>query len=173
MKNNKNNETLINESIRCKEVMLIDENQEQQGIVNTKEALKRAQDLGLDLVLMGNNKGINVAKIMDYGKFRYQQQKKQKENKQNQKQNVVKEIRISPTIDVGDYNTKLNQARKFLEKKNKVQFTLRFKGRMISHSELGMDIMNKIIKDLEEETIIDQKPKLDGRKLFLTLAPKK
>ena len=171
--NNRKNETIINEKIRVKEVRLIDEKQEQRGIVLTIEALKIAESVGLDLVLMANTGDTPVAKIMDYGKFRYEQQKKQKENKSNQKQVSVKEVRVSPTIDIGDYTTKLNQAKKFLSKGHKVQFSLRFKGRMITHSEIGRATMERIMNDLGDTVIVEQRPKMDGRKMFVVVAPNK
>lgn len=176
MKKNNNNKknkntTLINEQIRAKQVRLIDENQEQVGIVSIQEAQKRANAAGLDLVMISNNGNEPVCKIMNFGKYQYEQQKKQKENRANQKQIVVKEIRVSPTIDVGDYNTKINQAKKFLAKGNKVQFSLRFKGRMITHSELGKQILEKIIEDLGDSIIVDQAPKLEGRRMFLVVSP--
>lgn len=169
--NNKKNTTLINEQIRAKEVRLIDENQNQVGIVSIKEALNRASQAGMDLVLMNNNLKDPVCKIMNYGKFVYEQQKKQKENRANQKQTVLKEIRVTPTIDTGDYTTKLNQARKFIEKGNKVQFTLRFRGRMITHSELGRELLLRIVDDLGDSIVVDQKPKLEGRRMFLVVSP--
>ena len=171
--NSRKKETIMNEKIRNKEVRLIDENGEQAGVVATAEALKRAESLDLDLVLISAAADIPVAKIIDYGKYAYEQQKKLKENKANQKQVSVKEVRVSPTIDIGDYNTKLAQARKFLAKGHKVQFSLRFKGRMITHSELGRNTMNRILEDLKDEVIVDQFPKMDGRKMFLVVSPVK
>ena len=169
--NSRKKETIMNEKIRNKEVRLIDENGEQAGVVETSVALRRAEDLDLDLVLISANGDVPVAKIIDYGKYAYEQQKKLKENKANQKQVSVKEVRVSPTIDIGDYNTKLAQARKFLEKGHKVQFSLRFKGRMITHSEFGRNTMNRILEDLKEEVVVDQYPKMDGRKMFLVVSP--
>ncbi len=169
--NNRKNTAIMNEQIRAKEVRLIDENGEQAGIVNTSDALKRAELAELDLVLISPNAEIPVAKIIDYGKFIYEQQKKLKENKASQKQVSMKEVRVSPTIDIGDYNTKIAQARKFLEKGYKVQFSLRFKGRMITHSEFGRKTMNRIMEDLKDEVVVDQMPKMDGRKMFLVVSP--
>lgn len=168
---NKKNQTLINEQIRAKQVRLIDQNQEQLGIVDIKTAQRLAHEADLDLVQISNKGDVCVCKIMNYGKYLYEQQKKQKENRQNQKQIVVKEVRVSPTIDVGDYQTKLNQARKFLAKGNKVQFSLRFKGRMITHSELGKQTLDRIIEDLGDEVVVEQQPKLEGRRMFLVVSP--
>lgn len=169
--NNRKNTAIMNEQIRAKEVRLIDENGEQAGIVSTVEALKKAELAELDLVLISPNAEVPVAKIIDYGKYVYEQQKKLKENKASQKQVSMKEVRVSPTIDIGDYNTKMAQARKFLEKGYKVQFSLRFKGRMITHSEFGRNTMNRIMEDLKDEVVVDQMPKMDGRKMFLVVSP--
>lgn len=169
--NNRKNTTPINHQIRAKEVRLIDENQQQVGVVDIKEAQSRANDAGLDLVQISDKGDVPVCKIMNFGKFQYEQQKKAKENRANQKQIVVKEVRVSPTIDIGDYTTKLNQARKFLAKGNKVQFSLRFKGRMITHSELGKQTLDRIIEDLGEEIIVETPPKLEGRRMFLVVSP--
>ncbi len=166
-------EVIMNEKIRSKEVRLIDEQGEQGGIVLTADALKRAIDADLDLVLISPNSDVPVAKIIDYGKYSYELQKKQKENKSNQKQILLKEVRVSPTIDIGDYNTKMAQARKFLAKGHKVQFSLRFKGRMITHSEFGRKTMNRILEDLKDEVVVEQYPKMDGRKMFLIVSPVK
>ena len=169
--NARKNMAIMNEKIRAKEVRLIDENGEQAGIVSTPEALKMAEAVDLDLVLISPNAEVPVAKIIDYGKFVYEQQKKVKENKANQKTVSMKEVRVSPTIDIGDYNTKMAQARKFLDKGFKVQFSLRFKGRMITHSEFGRKTMNRILEDLKDEVTVDQYPKMDGRKMFLVVSP--
>ena len=168
---NKKNKNLINEQIRVKQVRLIDQDGEQVGIVDIKEALTQAQSADLDLVQISDKGDTPVCKIMNYGKFVYEQQKKQKENRANQKQIVVKEVRVSPTIDIGDYTTKLNQARKFLEKGNKVQFSLRFRGRMITHSEIGKQTLDRIIEDLGDSVIVEQPPKLEGRRMFLVVSP--
>lgn len=168
---NKKNKNLINEQIRAKQVRLIDQDGEQVGIVDIKEALTQAQSADLDLVQISDKGDTPVCKIMNYGKFVYEQQKKQKENRANQKQIVVKEVRVSPTIDIGDYTTKLNQARKFLNKGNKVQFSLRFRGRMITHSEIGKQTLDRIIEDLGDSVIVEQPPKLEGRRMFLVVSP--
>lgn len=173
MKNKKNQKQQVqmNEKIRAKEVRLIGADGEQVGVISTREALRMAEEKDLDLVIISANGDVPVAKIIDYGKFRYEQQKKQKENKSNQKTVDVKEVRVSPTIDIGDYTTKLAQARKFLSKGHKVQFALRFKGRMITHSEFGYKTLERIMEDLGDEVIVEQKPKLDGRRMFLVVSP--
>ncbi len=164
-------DSILNEGIRAKEVRLIDADANQVGIVPTKEALKMAQDAELDLVLVSPNAEIPVAKIIDYGKVKFEQQKKAKENRQNQKNAQLKEVRVSPTIDKHDFEVKIKQARKFLSKGDKVQFSLRFKGRMITHSEIGRDVMNRVLEELKDEVNVDQYPKMDGRKMFLVVSP--
>lgn len=166
---------LVNERIKAKEVLVIDSDGEQLGVMPTKDALERAYAEDLDLCMLSENANPPVVKIMDYGKYRYEKQKKAKENKQKQRQKIVelKIIRVSPNIDSHDYDTKLKQARKFLEKGDKVQFLIRFRGRMVIHSELGLEVLNKIAEELSDISTIEQKPKLDGRKMILTLAPMK
>ncbi len=172
MKGNKKQEDILNDKIRSKELLVISEDGEQLGNMNRDDALKRAYDVDLDLVVISPGAKPPVAKIMDYGKFKYEKQKKDRENKQKQKQKIVtlKVIRVSPTIDSNDYNTKIKHAKKFLEKGDKVQFLIRFKGRMITHSELGRDVLMKIAEDLKDYSTIEQKPTMDGRKMLLTLA---
>lgn len=165
------NEDILNRDIRSKEVRLIDENGENHGTVATKDALNRAEGLDLDLVLISPNANPPVAKIIDYGKYRFEKQKKQKENKANQKKVSIKEVRLSPTIDKHDFEVKIKQAHKFLEKGDKVQFTLRFRGRMIVHRELGLEIINRAIEEVSDIANVDQKAKLDGRRLFAVVSP--
>lgn len=167
----KKDETIMNEKIRARQVRLVDENGEQVGVVDTSDALRRAEEVDLDLVLVSANAEIPVAKIINYGKHRYEMQKKQKENKANQNHSTLKEVRVSPTIDQHDFEVKLKQARKFLSKGDKVQFSLRFKGRMITHAEIGRSVMQRVMEELKEEVTIDQYPKMDGRKMFLVVSP--
>ncbi|MFV0288721.1 MAG: translation initiation factor IF-3 [Mycoplasmatales bacterium] len=170
--NRKSNKDIINEQIRAKELRVIGTNGEQLGTISKTEALNKAYDAELDLVLISPGANPPVAKIMDYGKYRYEKQKKDKENKQKQRQKAInlKLIRVSPTIDSHDYNTKIKQATKFLNKGDKVQFSIRFKGRMITHTELGLEVLNRIIEELKEISIVEQRPKIDGRKMYTTLA---
>ncbi len=170
-KRNQKRDSFVNGAIRAREVRLIDENGNQQGVINTRKALEMAEEANLDLVLVSPNADIPVAKIIDYGKYKYEQQKRKKEQKQKQTKIVVKEVRVSPTIDKGDYETKLRQARKFLSKGDKVQFSLRFKGRMITHKEIGRQVLEQIMEDLKDEVTVDQRPKMDGRKMFLVVSP--
>ncbi len=171
MKDNKKKKDFINEQIRAKELLVIGSEGEQLGVLTKNDAISKASNEGLDLVLISPGANPPVAKIMDYGKFKYEKQKKDKENKQKQRQNMVslKLIRVSPTIDSHDYNTKIKQATKFLNKGDKVQFSIRFKGRMITHSEIGLEVLNKIIEDLSDISVVEQRPKLDGRKMYTTL----
>ncbi len=172
MKDNRKNQDIINEKIRAKELLVIGPEGEQLGVLSKEDAIKKAYDMDLDLVLISPGANPPVSKIMDYGKYRYEKQKKEKENKQKQRQKAVnlKLIRVSPTIDSHDYDTKIKQATKFLEKGDKVQFSIRFKGRMITHSELGLDVLNKIIEDLKDISVVEQRPKTEGRKMHMTLA---
>lgn len=144
---------------------------EQLGIKSKSEAQSLADEANVDLVLIQPNATPPVAKIMDYGKFKFEYQKKQKE--QRKKQNVVtlKEVRLSPTIDKGDFDTKLRQARKFLEKGYKVKVSIRFRGRMITHKEVGAEVLADFAEATQDIAIIEQTAKMDGRQMFMQLAP--
>lgn len=163
---------MVNDGIRAREVRLVDDKGEQLGVKTKAEALKLADDANLDLVLVAPNAKPPVARIMDYGKFRFEQQKKEREARKKQKVIHVKEVRLSPTIDVNDFNTKLRNARKFLEKGDKVKASIRFKGRAITHKEIGQDVLNRLADETKDLAIIEQKAKMDGRSMFLVLAPK-
>ena len=163
---------MINERIRDKEVRLIGQDGEQLGIMSAKEALDLAEQKNLDLVKIAPQSNPPVCKIMDYSKFRYEQAKREKENRKNQKQVETKEIRLSVTIDVGDFNTKVNQAKKFLASGHKVKVSIRLKGRMMTHSDLGIENMKRFAASLEEEANVDKAPKLDGRQILMFLSPK-
>ncbi len=172
-KKNQRRDSFVNGAIRAREVRLIDENGNQQGVINTRKALEMAQNANLDLVLVSPNADVPVAKIIDYGKYKYEQQKRAKEAKAKQTKITLKEVRVSPTIGQGDYDTKMRQARKFLDKGDKVQFSLRFKGRMITHKEIGRQVLERVMEDLKDEVTVDQRPKMDGRKMFLVVSPLK
>lgn len=163
---------MVNEGIRAREVRLIDANGEQLGIKSKPEALEIAARRNLDLVLVAPNAKPPVARIMDYGKFRFEQQKKEKEARKNQKVISIKEVRFSPTIDEHDFNTKLRNARKFLEKGDKVKASLRFKGRAITHKEIGQKVLDRLAAECSDIAVIESKPKMEGRSMFLVLAPK-
>lgn len=162
----------INDEIKDKELRVISADGEQLGIMSAKEALKIAEDNDLDLVKIAPQAKPPVCKIMDYSKYRYEQAKREKENRKNQKQIETKEIRLSVTIDVGDFNTKVNQAKKFLASGHKLKVSIRLKGRMMTHSELGVENMQRFASALEEEANIDKAPKLEGRQILMFLSPK-
>lgn len=162
----------INDEIRDKELRVISATGEQLGIMSAKEALKIAEDNDLDLVKIAPQAKPPVCKIMDYSKYRYEQAKREKENRKNQKQIEMKEIRLSVTIDIGDFNTKVNQAKKFLASGHKLKVSIRLKGRMMVHSDLGVDNMNRFAEALAEEANVDKAPKLEGRQILMFLSPK-
>ncbi|MFY0757330.1 MULTISPECIES: translation initiation factor IF-3 [Bacillaceae] len=163
---------MVNDGIRAREVRLIGANGDQLGIKSRQEALEIAARSNLDLVLVAANAKPPVCRIMDYGKFRFEQQKKDKEARKNQKIISIKEVRFSPTIDEHDFNTKLKNARKFLEKGDKVKASIRFKGRAITHKEIGQRVLDRFSKACEDLSTIESHPKMDGRSMFLVLAPK-
>lgn len=163
---------MVNEGIRARELRLIDQNGEQLGIKTKFEALDIAARANLDLVVVAANAKPPVARIMDYGKFRFEQQKKDKESRKNQKIISLKEVRLSPTIDEHDFNTKLRNAIKFLEKGDKVKASIRFKGRAITHKEIGQRVLDRFSAACKEVATIETHPKMDGRSMFLILAPK-
>jgi len=160
----------MNGQIRSREVRLIGADGEQLGVTPTAEALNQAEELDMDLVLISNQEP-PVAKIMDYTKFMFEQKKKQKEAKKKQAVVSIKEVRLSPVIDQNDFDTKLRQAIKFLEKGDKVKVSIRFRGRMITHQDVGRQVMDKFAKATEEVATVEQRAKMDGRQMFLQLAP--
>ncbi len=162
---------IVNDGIRAREVRLIDQNGEQLGVKTKAEALQLAQAADLDLVLVAPKARPAVARIMDYGKYRYELQKKEREARKNQKTTAVKEIRLSPTIDTNDFNVKLGRVRKFIEKGDKVRISLRFRGRAITHKELGRDMIERMAEETKDIATVEQRPKMEGRSMFLTLAP--
>lgn len=163
----------INEQIRDKEVRLIGENGEQLGIMSIKEAMRMAREADLDLVKIAPNAKPPVCKIIDYGKFRYEQMRRDKEAKKKQKVTEVKEIRLSPNIDSNDLNTKANHARKFLSKGDKVKVSLRFRGREMSHVNVGKQILDTFFEKLEDIAVVDKPAKLEGRSMVVFLTEKK
>lgn len=162
---------ILNEDIRAREVRLIGVDGQQVGVVSKNEALRKAADADLDLVLLSPNAKPPVARIMDYGKFRFEQQKKAKENRKNQKVMAVKEIRLSPTIEGNAFDTKLKHVRKFLTKGAKVRVSIRFRGRAITHKELGKQVLEKMADEASDLSNVVTKPKMEGRSMFLMLAP--
>jgi translation initiation factor IF-3 len=163
---------IVNEGIRAREVRLIGANGDQLGVKTRQEAMEIAANVNLDLVLVAPNAKPPVCRIMDYGKYRYEQQKKEKEARKNQKIINLKEIRLSPTIEEHDFNTKLRNARKFLEKGDKVKASIRFRGRAITHSQIGRTVLERLAKDCEDLASIESHPKMEGRSMFLVMAPK-
>lgn len=165
----------INEQIRAKEVMVIGPNGEQLGVKPINDALTLASYAGFDLVLMNPGGKPPVCKIMDYNRYKYENKKKQKENMKRQREaNLdMKEYKLSVTIDVHDFNTKLKNARKYLEKGHKVKVSIRFKGREITHSNLGKDVLMRFADECNDIASIEQHPKIDGRIMAMILAPNK
>lgn len=164
---------MINEQIRDKEVRVIGVDGEQLGIMSSKDALKLAQEAELDLVKIAPTAKPPVCKIIDYGKYKYEQIRKEKEAKKKQKIVELKEIRLSPNIDTNDLNTKMNAARKFIAKGNKVKITLRFRGREMAHMQSTRHILDDFADQLADVAIVEKAPKLEGRSISLVLTEKK
>ena len=152
---------------------MIHENGEQVGIVETNEAVQRAQTVNLDLVELDPNADPPVCRVMDFGKWKFEQSKKQQAAKKKQKQIQVKEVKFRPGTDVGDYDVKLRNLKKFLEDGDKVKVTLRFRGREMAHQELGAELLERVEKDLEDYATVDQRPRMEGRLMVMTMSPRK
>ncbi|MDD2959536.1 MAG: translation initiation factor IF-3 [Lachnospiraceae bacterium] len=164
---------MINEQIRDKEVRLVGEDGEQLGIMSSRDAMKLAKEAELDLVKIAPGAKPPVCKIIDYGKYRYELARKEKEAKKKQKVIEVKEVRMSPNIDVNDLNTKMINARKFLEKGNKVKVTLRFRGREMAHMQASRHILEDFAKAIEDIAVVDKSIKQEGRSLTMFLSEKR
>ncbi len=164
---------MINEQIRDKEVRLIGSDGEQLGIMSARDAQMKAKDEGLDLVKISPNAKPPVCKIVDYGKYRYEQMRKEKERRKNQKTIDVKEIRLSPNIDVNDLMTKAKQARKFLTKGDKVKVALRFRGREMAHKDVGKEVLDRFFDELSDIATIDKPAKMEGRSMVMFLMASK
>lgn len=164
---------LVNEAIRAREVRLIGANGDQVGVVSIKEALRAAEEANLDLVAVAPTAKPPVCRVMDYGKFKYEQAKKDKEARKKQKVINVKEVRFSPTIEDHDFQTKLRNVRKFISKGDKVKVSIRFRGRQITHSEIGRDILIRLSKEVEDIAVVEKKPKMEGRSMIMILGPSK
>ena len=162
----------INRQIKEKEVQVIDENGEKIGVLSLDAAIEKAEDRDLDLVLVAPNAVPPVCKIMNYGKYKFEQAKKEKESKKNQKTVEIKEIRVTPNIGTHDFEFKSRNARSFLESGNKVRFTLRFRGRELNNVESGEDILNRFIEDLSDIATVEKKPFLEGKTMFIILTKK-
>ena len=161
----------LNEDILDKEIRLIGAEGQQLGIMSSQEALKIADEQGLDLVKISPQAVPPVCKLMNYGKFRFEQSKKEKEARKNQHVVEIKEIRMSPGIDVGDFNTKLKNAQKFLTEGNRVKVSVRFRGREMAHTSLGLDVHKRFAEALEGKAVIDKQPKLEGRSMMMFMSP--
>ena len=171
----KERDLFVNEQIRAKEVMVIGPNGEQLGIKPINDARTLASYAGFDLVLISPGANPPVCKIMDYNKFKYENKKKQKENMKRQREaNLeMKEYRLSVTIDVHDFDTRRRNAAEYLQKGHKIKAFIRFKGRQMAHPELGKDVLIKFAEALEEYSVIETQPKMEGRQMYMLLAPKK
>jgi translation initiation factor IF-3 len=164
---------MINEQIRDKEVRLIGEDGEQLGVMSAKDAMKLAKEAELDLVKIAPTAKPPVCKIIDYGKYRYELARKEKDAKKKQKVTEVKEIRLSPNIDENDLNTKANQARKFLSKGDKVKIALRFRGREMAHMGMNKQILDTFFEKLEDIAVVEKPAKLEGRSMIMFLTEKR
>ena len=164
---------MINEQIRDKEVRLVGADGEQLGIMSAREAQKIADEAGLDLVKIAPNAKPPVCKVIDYGKYRYEQARREKDAKKKQKTVELKEIRLSPNIDTNDLNTKMNAAKKFLSKGDKVKITLRFRGREMAHMNQSKHILDDIAEQLTEVAVVEKAPKVEGRSISMVLAEKR
>jgi translation initiation factor IF-3 len=162
----------VNEQIGVISVRLVDENGEQVGVVSKSDALQRAFSAGLDLVEISPNADPPVCKILDYGRFRYEAQKKKNEARKKQKVIDVKEIKMRPNIDQHDYDVKMRAANRFIEEGDKVKVTMRFRGREMVHQDLGLKVLHRVRTELEEVAKVEQFPKLEGRQMIMVLAPR-
>lgn len=161
----------INDEIREKEVRVISADGEQLGIMTSKDALALAESKGLDLVNISPSAVPPVCKIMDYGKYKFELQKREKQNRKNQKVVNTKEVQLSPSIDTNDFNTKCNHAKKFLKSGDKVKVCVRFRGRELTHSEIGQELLLRFAEDCKEFGSYDHPPKLEGRNMIMFLSP--
>ena len=164
---------MINEQIRDREIRLIGEDGEQLGIMSAREAMKIAQEAELDLVKIAPAAKPPVCKIFDYGKYKYEQARKEKEAKKKQKTVEVKEVRLSPNIDTNDLNTKINNAKKFISKGNKVKVTLRFRGREMAHVQQSKHILDDFAETLADVAVVEKPAKMEGRAMSMVLAEKR
>ncbi|TAK46720.1 MAG: translation initiation factor IF-3 [Xanthobacteraceae bacterium] len=162
----------VNEDIRLREIQLIDHNGTNHGVIDTPTALKMAQEAGLDLVEISPNTSPPVCKILDYGKYKFQAQKKAAEARKKQKIVEIKEIKLRPMIDDHDYDVKMRAMKRFFEEGDKVKVTLRFRGREMAHQELGTQLLDRVKTDVAELAKVEQDPKFEGRQVVMVLAPR-
>ena len=163
---------MINEEIRDREVRLIDENGEQLGVMPTQKAMELAEERGLDLAKIQPTAKPPVCKLMDYDKYRYEQSKRERENRKNQRVVAIKEVQLSATIEENDVLTKAKMATRFLQDGDKVKVSIRFRGRQITHSEIGMKVMQDFAQRCAEVSSVERRPMMDGRHMIMILAPK-
>lgn len=162
---------MVNENIPKIELLVIDDKGNNLGKMDRDKAIDLAFDRGLDLVVVSPNSKVMVAKIMDYSKYRYEQQKREREMRRNRTVMETKEIRLSPTIGDHDFNTKLNHAKRFIKNGDKVKISMRFRGRMVTHSELGKEVIERFIDSLEDTITVESKPKLEGMHMIAVVTP--
>ncbi len=165
--------TRLNSDINYPQVRVIDNEGGQLGVMSSDAALEKAKSAGLDLVEVSPNAEPPVCRIMDFGKFRFENSKKKQGARKKQKRMQVKEIKFRPRTEVGDYNTKINKLKKFLEGGDKTKVTMRFRGREFAHQDLGMNLLKRVITDLDELSIVEQMPNMEGRQMVMVLGPKK
>ncbi|WP_407655221.1 translation initiation factor IF-3 [Alicyclobacillus dauci] len=162
----------MNDGIRAREVRVVDAENEQLGIMSLRDALRLAEERNLDLVNVAPNAKPPVCRIMDFGKFKYEQSKKEKESRKNQKVVLLKEVRMTPNIEAHDFNVKLKNVLKFLSDGSKVKVSVRFRGREITHSNIGQELLLKLAKSAEEQAVVERMPRLEGRHMVMILSPK-
>jgi translation initiation factor IF-3 len=162
----------VNEDIRAAQVRLIDEEGEMQGVMTAREAIQRAYSVGLDLLEISPNADPPVVKILDFGKFKYEQQKKRNEAKKKQKVIEIKEIKVRPNIDENDYQVKLRAMKSFIEEGDKVKVTLRFRGREMAHQDIGIRVLERIRTEMDPVTKVEQMPKMENRQMVMVLSPR-
>ena len=162
----------VNEDIRVPQVRLIDQEGEMQGVLSTRDALLRAYGAGLDLLEISPNADPPVCKILDYGKFKYEQQKKKNEAKKRQRVIEIKEVKVRPNIDDHDYQVKMRAMKSFIDEGDKVKVTLRFRGREMAHQDIGIKVLERIRAELEVNTKVEQMPRMENRQMIMVLAPK-
>ena len=162
----------VNEEIRVAQVRLIDQDGEMLGVMSAREALQRAFAAGLDLVEISPNADPPVAKILDYGKYKYEQQKKKNEQKKRQKVIEIKEVKVRPNIDENDYQVKMRAMRSFIEEGDKVKVTLRFRGREMAHQDIGMRVLERIRQEMDGLSKVEQMPRMENRQMIMVLTPR-
>jgi len=162
----------VNEEIRVPQVRLIDQDGEMQGVLTAREAVQRAYSVGLDLVEISPNAEPPVCKILDFGKFKYEQQKKKNEARKKQKVIEIKEIKVRPNIDENDYQVKMRAMKSFIEEGDKVKVTLRFRGREMAHQDIGIKVLERIRSEMDMTTKVEQMPRLENRQMVMVLSPR-